>query len=341
MALLYMDGFDMQDCDLRWATIGSNTAAVEYAAGRLGTGFCLGLTSGSGVQTRQRSFTASAKVIVGLGVKRNNTADDGDFLILKGDAGATSHLSLRARSGNQLQLTRGGTVIATASGVDLSVFHYIEVSATVADSGGRAIVKVDGITVIDFTGDTKNGGTNTTLDALALSQPVIGGSIRYWFDDVYICSGVDSGIAGMPNNDFLGDRQVVTLRPSGAGSSTQLAPTGSATNWQNVDETPFDAADYNASAVVGQRDTYALGDLPSGSGVVHGIQNCMIAQKSDAGNANMKTAVKSGAGVYYGPVVGLATSPAWSGTIRESDPATSAAWTAAGVNALEAGAEVA
>jgi hypothetical protein len=64
-------------------------------------------------------------------------------------------------------------------------------------------------------------------------------------------------------------------------------------------------------------------------------------QKSDAGVANAKVALKSGASVYYDTTQSLSTSAVNYMQMRETDPATSAAWTVAGANALEAGMEVA
>lgn len=339
MSLLYIDGFDLQD-DTGWVRMQSSGPNYDTSNTRYGYGACMSLTNN---MWQAKTFTPSSKVVVGLAVDHSTvTTTNQNFLELYGDSNATQHLCLRRTNGaNTLQLYRGGTVIATSTGdVFVGTWQYIEISATIADSGGRVIVRVNGDVVIDFTGDTKNGGTAASIDTVRLRCGFNSGTPTIRVDDLYVLDGVDSGLAGMPNNDFLGDRRVVTLRPNGAGSSTQFAPSAGA-NWQCVDEAPPSATDYVASATTGQRDTYALEDLPAGVTVINALQNTVYALKSDAGSASLKPALKSGATVAYDPTVGLSASMTRYSTVRQADPATSAAWSAAAVNALEAGAEVA
>jgi hypothetical protein len=130
------------------------------------------------------------------------------------------------------------------------------------------------------------------------------------------------------------------MLPTGAGSSTQLTPTGSANNWQNVNEVPFNNATYNASSTVGQRDTYALSDLAANTTTIYGTQSVAHMQKKDSGTATAKIALKSGASVYYDTTQSLGSTPTAYTQLRETDPATSAAWTVGNANNLEAGMEV-
>ena len=129
-----------------------------------------------------------------------------------------------------------------------------------------------------------------------------------------------------------------TLIPNGAGASTQFTPSSGA-NYTTVDELPYSATDYVQSNTSGNRDTYTFSDL-SNVGTIYGVQNNFIAKKTDAGSLSLKSAVKSGASVYYGSSAVLATNDATVSDTRSQDPNTSAAWTQSGVNALEAGFEV-
>jgi hypothetical protein len=72
-----------------------------------------------------------------------------------------------------------------------------------------------------------------------------------------------------------------------------------------------------------------------------GVQTVAHMQKSDAGTANAKVALKSGGTVYYDATRSLGTSATSYTQLRETDPATSAAWTVSDVNSLESGVEVA
>jgi hypothetical protein len=134
--------------------------------------------------------------------------------------------------------------------------------------------------------------------------------------------------------------RVYSLSPTGAGSSTQWTPdTGS--NYARVNEVPYSAANYVQSATTGQRDTYVMADLPGSVGIIMAVQNNMIAKRTDASAISVKPAIKSGASVYYGASAALTPNDTTVSDIRTTDPNTSAAWTAGGVNALEGGFEVA
>jgi hypothetical protein len=330
MALLMMDGFDAGDMATKWvngANAGSSTG-TRFGAGRAAT-----IVS----QTFYRRFPAASQIFVGLACSVSNL--DGTirpYVSLYGDSGATAHLTV-AYSNTALNLYRGapgGVLLASSPGVFTATSWYsLEISATIADSGGTCVVKLNGATVINFTGDTKNGGTNTTIDALYLGA---NGGYAAYFDDVYVCDATGSA----PYNTFLGDVRIHTLSPNGAGSSTQFTPSSGA-NYTTVDELPYSATDYVASGTVGQRDMYTMADLPASTGNILAVQNNAIAKRTDATAISLKTAIKSGGNLYYGSTVNLGTADSTLTDLYTVNPATTTAWTAADVNSLEAGFEVA
>ena len=356
MALLYMDGFDVQDSALRWVQGGAAGDFTYNTPTRFNTGKALTISTINAGWTTYilRSFAASSSVYMGaaiqVGLESGNGSDPTANLFgIYTDTGASGHVYLRRLSTNALAAYRGdpnsgtlgspsGTVIATSpAGVLDGNWHYIEVYAVIHDSTGRLTVRVDGNTVIDFTGDTRNGGTSTNIDTVRFrSGKYVSNACVVSIDDLYICDAT-----GAVNNTFLGDVRVQTMLPNAAGASTQLTPTGSANNWANVGEVPYNIATYNASATVGQSDLYGLSDLVAGTTSVMGVQTVAHMQKSDAGAANAKIALKSGVSTYYDITRSLGTSPTAYTQVRETDPATSVAWTVNGANALEAGMEVA
>jgi hypothetical protein len=346
MALLFMDGFDVGDADAKWTYMGTAGAPHQgsIATTRFGVGRSLTTNaSSSGIYSLcRKDFPASSKIIMGIAkVSLSGITSTRAEILLKGDGGGTPHLSLRTNSDGSVSLYRGdlATLLATSAIglVSIGTWSYWEISATVADSGGRCIVRLNSnpTPIIDFTGDTKNGGTNATIDALSLGSGTAGNSYAFYWDDCYICNDT-----GSVNNDFLGDVRVQTVLPTAAGASTQFTPSVGS-NWDNVNDAPYVSTTYNSDSVSGHRDTYAMADLLSGTGTIFGVQDNILALKSDAGAASIKAAIKSGGTVYYDSAVTLGTALGSSVAVREVDPATSAAWTVTNVNALEFGAEVA
>jgi hypothetical protein len=325
MALLFMDGFEANDMALKWSSI--TGMAGTNASTRFGVGTC---TSGGAGSWLQKSIPAAATVIIGFAyIPAAWSATS--FLRLKGDTNTTLHLQLCQDAAGHLVLQRNATTIATGTVVlPIGAWHYIELSATINDTTGTCVVRVDGVTDISFTGDTKNAGTNTTIDSVTIWVP----ASLSWFDDLYICDGT-----GSTNKAFLGDVRVQTLMPTGAGASTQLTPSVG-NNYDNVNDIPYVSTTYNSSSTAGDRDTYALADLIAGTASVFAVQDVILASKSDSASASIKAAIKSGGTVYYDATQLLGASIAASCAVREVDPATSAAWTLANVNALEFGAEV-
>jgi len=332
MALLFMDGFDAGDYASKYAFSGT----PSVGAGRFGGS---GLTLGSVNYGVKKAIAPSAQLFCGFALTTSQTSavatNASTVLMLWGDNGTIEHLRVGS-GGGQVWLGRAGTTLVTVAnpyGETANNWQYWEVSATVADSGGTCVIRINGTEVINFTGDTRNAGTSTNIDAVQLWRGT--STTQTTFDDVYICDAT-----GTTNNTFLGDVRVQTLTPSAAGSSTQWAPTGSASNWDNVNELPVSTTDYNSSATSGQRDLYALTDLLAGTAQVLGVQNNVVARKTDAGARSVRTVSKSGATVATGTAVTLGAADTTVSTLRTTDPATSAAWTVSGVNALEAGVEV-
>jgi len=324
MALLFMDGFDANDAPVKW---GGGVVSISNATTRFGTG--LAFASNTGGVTPLKSFTASAQVFVGAAIYP--TAQRAVWT-LYADAATVAHLTLIYLSTGAFELRRGtsaGTIIATSAIVlQVNTWGYVEMSAIVSDTVGAVTVRLNGTAVITLTGaDTKNAGTSTNLDAISLVQFMN-------YDDLYVCDGT-----GSVNNGFLGDVRVQTLMPTGAGASTQLTPSVGS-NWDNVNDAPYVSTTYNSSSTAGQRDTYTMGDLIAGTGTVFAMQDTILSLKSDAGAASIKAAVKSGGTVYYDSTISLGTSLGAYPAVRETDPATAAAWTVANVNALEFGAEI-
>lgn len=333
MALLFMDGFDAADFSPgRYSgySITSTTASTRFSTGKA---IFFNATAGPYLQ---KIFPATNQIFIGYAMYITDSNYGASIVTFYGDSGATKHTSVRRVSSTQWGIYRGETQLSLFPAPTTATWFYLEVTSTISDTVGTVIVRINGVTVATFNGDTKNGGTNTTIDMVRLGND--GGNYPAcapYIDDLYICDAT-----GSTNNTFLGDVRVQTLVASGAGSSTQWAPTGGA-NYANISDIPDSVASYNSSSTTGERDLYAMNNLLAGTGTVYGIQENLHAWKSDAGVGSLKSVYKVGSTVYDGTTYGLGTSMAWYGAIRETNPATSTAWSTSDINALEAGVEVA
>jgi hypothetical protein len=333
MTLLYLDGFDAQDITRKWSN--NLSTAPAYSTGRYGYGSAV-KAGGSGRPIR--GLTPSAQVIVGYAFKIQTLTTSKALGAIGTDSGATCHMYWEITSSGALRVTRSGTTLGiTAAGVvTQEVWYYLEHRMTIHDSTGISETRLNGVQMFNFTGDTKNGGTSTNIDAFTLGNDTGNGHMdpAVWFDDLYVLNTL-----GSVNNTFLGETVVRTLMPTGAGASTALTPTGTANNWENVDEIGLSEADYNASGTSGARDTYALANLPVTPTAIYGVQTVVTGSKTDAAATSLKPILRSGSNYAEAPLA-LSITPTTTAVTRENDPATSALWLPAAVNALEVGAEV-
>ena len=329
MALIFVEGFDTQDMNLKW----NGATPTGYGGGRLGTGSTAFF---NGLMQTKLLFTQLSQMFIGWAETSSLSSGFGHGMVIRGDSGATAHLSIiYGVSGVTLTAGFFGAVLASAQLSMLpNTWYYFEAWVVLATSGGRCQVRVNGTQVIDFTGNTMNGGTNTTVDSFQIGTT--NSSITDVYDDIYVCDAT-----GTTNNTFLGDVRIQTLRPTANGTSTQLTPTGSVNNWQNTSDAPDVPTTYNSSSVSGNRDTYTMADLVASTGTVFGTQDNIHAYKTDAGAISIKPALLSGASLTYGSNALLSTASAqWYSKVHDTDPNTGLAWTPAGLNAAELGAEV-
>jgi len=336
MARILADGFETNGL-LKPSMVASS--GVNFPTGRDGVGHAY--TGGNASATLVTTLPSTlSTIILGVGAKCTSSVlgqtGSAYGLTLYGDANATSHLTVNVDASNHITLRRGagnGTIIATATlTVPVNTWFYLEVKATIADSGGICIVKVDGTEHINFTGDTKNAGTLTTFSGFNLM-----GSSAWTLDDLFVLDATGSA----PYNDFIGDVSIKGLRPNGNGASSQyLGSDGNSTdNYLLTDEDPWNTTDYVGDSTAGNRDLYEHGDLAI-VGTVHCVQEHIYAQKSDGGARSIKTAKRSTGGtVLAGSSQALSTSWTLYSSALDATDADGVDWTVSTVNSHQFGVE--
>lgn len=291
MAFLFCDSFDhyvTADAATKYPSPSSPMQSISAGTGRRGTasahsngnnGFEIALSPGD------------ATCIVGYAWKPTTINANRILRLLHS---GVIHLEFLQLITGAIEVRRGsgGTILGTTSAGIITVaggYHAMEIKMTVDDSAGVVVMKVNGATVLNLTGqDTRNGGT-------------AGWTSVQWFspapadwDDVWICDGT-----GSANNDFLGDLRVDAHYPNANGNSNQSTPSTGTDRFATVDEaTPNSDTDYNTITGVGDKDTLNIQSLVNSGAAVKAVQTSIFCKKTDSG-AGSAAAVARQDGVDY------------------------------------------
>lgn len=131
---------------------------------------------------------------------------------------------------------------------------------------------------------------------------------------------------------------------SSGQSSLQLwgNMTGMTSNYTETNEVP-PGGDLScvSSSTVGAEDRYNFGSLSSTPANIAGVKVSALLRKTDVGARTVTMQLKSGSTEVTGSSQSPTTSYIYYSAYQDTDPNTSAAWTASGVNAVTAGTKVA
>lgn len=349
MALRFVDGFDhytSNDFTLptKWSyntfngNFGNAIVNATYSRNQTGSGVLVpaGCLQGKIIDAQTTWVVGFAFKFTGFGT---NASNGGIFILFDG-SWTSNQISILFNNDGSLSAYRGNfaTLLGKTTNVLFTnVWNYLEFKTVISATVGSITILVNGTSWLTLTGINTSSTGGGTADRFAIGNYTNGVSGNY--DDLYVCDGT-----GSINNNFLGDVRVSYLSPNGAGTTTQLGIGGTspaATNWQSVSQTVEDGdITYVTSNTVGNEDTYALTDMPFVPATINGIQSVFMARKDDAGNRAIARILRSGGADYAGPTIALNNTYQFYTDIIQQDPATSANWTATGINALEAGSKV-
>jgi hypothetical protein len=350
MALLFMDGFDSYGTSIASAPSPSGILARKYSgapsngamtvrAGRL-DGYCLRFynddfnTDG----LRPAALTTNATLVVGVAVKFGSILDNSRFVRFVDGANVGVQLLLRADGELSVYNVRTSTQLGITSGLGLlsNTWYYVEIKV-VAGASGSFDVHVAGVSVLSASGVDTSATVGHDYNAtFALTNPNYS-ALTTDFDDLYCVDG-----SGSVNNDLLGNMRVVTLRPDGAGITTEFTP-DSGSNYARVNEAICgDDTNYVEDSTAGHKDLYVYDALNGISVGIKGVMVCTDCRETDASPFSLKTVCKSG--TTEDADAGQAISSTTFVTKRrvlETNPDTTAAWTYDGVDAAQFGVQVA
>jgi len=244
------------------------------------------------------------------------------------------HIRLNITAARQIEVRRNDeTILGTTTwSFNNNTWHYIEIKIYLDPSTGTLEIRADGSStpILNLSG-VDTAGINLELGVIQFG--------RVWNVDTYTDDFYLLDTEGSYNNDFLGDCVVQDLLPFGAGSNTDFTPLAGS-NYENVDDDPGPDSDttYNSSSTVGNKDTYAMENLPSG-GVPYGVKSQIVARKL-TGTRGMKILTYSGGNEYKSDEIFLGVDYRQHNEIHNVNPDDSLPWEKSDIDGLEVGMEV-
>jgi hypothetical protein len=235
----------------------------------------------------------------------------------------------------------------SVEGIQSGAWNYIEFAWYIDATAGSFQVRLNGTTIINFTGDTDQSsptdppiafqGIWTAIQffgffgSATLGQP---DAFTAWFCDLYLADTA-AGVAG-DIDSFMGDGQMITIFPSGVGLAADWAPHPAGPNFDQVNDNPVPDGDdtYVSTLTPAARDCYVFEDIPAGATVLAVHYNLLL-RKEDAGSARVAPIAAQAAVQYVAPDqgVGADTYSRYLSAPYDVNPATNLTWTAPEINA--------
>lgn len=270
------------------------------------------------------------------------------FIINDGQGGQGPQFMLQFETLGIIRLYRytsaGGAssvLIATtpAKAWHLDEWNYIELKFKVHPTAGTVELRVNKVVVMSFAGNT--GCTTAPVLSLAYGWDSISwsGSLSFnddtnnlrW-DDRYILDDTGSN-----NTDYLGNVRVNTQLTVSPGDLTEMSVFGASANWDAVNESALTEAEYVYSSLVGARDLYTMDPNVTAQNIF-GVQVTGAYRQDDSTQMKAHNLIKTHATLYESAVDQfLAQTYHYYRDMWELNPNTGVGWTAAELNAIQAG----
>lgn len=362
MALYRIDGWDYYpsagtNVQVNAAADGwyNGSGNLQTFTGRFGKGLALGFT---GSVFNQTSYEAIGRrwttetTIIGQALFRPTGTGSGFQLIVNDQQGAQGpQFMLQFETLGIIRLYRyigtggggGITLIATtpAKTWHNDEWNYVEVKFKVHNVAGTVEVRINKVVVLSYAGPTSN--TLAPVLSLAYGWDSIGwsGSLsngddtdQIRWDDRYILDDT-----GAVNTDYLGNVRVNCQLTTAPGDVTQMSVYGAAANWDAVNDTALTEVEYVYDAVMGDRDLYTMDPNVAAQNIL-GVQLTGAHRQDDSTQLKSNLLLKTHATEYAGADHYLAQNYHYYRDMWDLNPNTGVGWTAAELNAIQAGQKV-
>ena len=242
----------------------------------------------------------------------------------------SSYIDIRHRNGTgglvYYDISVGGSQVAYGAEI-VHATRHIQVHVVIADSpNGVVEIRIDGQPYLTYNGDTKPGAETTVTKVGFRSTE---GEWNYWWiDNMYIGTG-----------GWGQEIKFTKLIPSADTATIQWDCSTGGDHRALVDEVPASDSDYIYSNTDGEKDLFDAGDFDATDKIIVGVILHTRAYKDVSGLNEVIPIVKSGGTEYPQANRVLDTTAYTYVDIFDNNPADSAEWEDADLDALIIGVE--
>jgi len=345
MALLFMDGFDHygpgdtgRDNMLNGVWAQMSSATIDNSKARTGIRSLLTTGSGTGDGAR-RVLPGATKSILGWGYALwmdglPTTPNSQTIMSVRNNINEAL-LSIGMDTTGRITVHQGdideNSIFTTDEPLILTqTWNHLEAKF---DISGSIELRLNGVTVINLTGITYNSSGGIAQIMLGPRFFVFGGGERpMWADDMFAWD-----TSGSLNNDWLGDRRVLTIFPNANDPSfADYTSTGGDGFDTIAEEDPNDDTSFiDFDPNVGDAGQFDLEDVPESLSSIAGVQTYTRMKKLESGEANIQVSLENQGSLANGVDRPITTSYAYWQDMFEINPRLGVPWTPVEFNAAK------
>lgn len=221
------------------------------------------------------------------------------------------------------------------------VWNFIEIKCVLKnDTTGSISVRINSKTVLSLTGVQTATSGNDWTNSLSWGSIASSNSYIPLIDDFYWCDSSTGPNPTYPNNDFLGELQVLTGYPIANGPTIEWTTgTTAVPNYENVNAVQNnEGATYNYTSTAGQTDDFTMTPLPSQVDAVIAVEVVGSYTRTGTDARELSHYIKSSGTIAGGGTYAQTQNTyQYFSDVFEVDPATGIAWTIASTDTLVVG----
>lgn len=356
MALVFCDGFE-QYSTVSGLNVATSTDTYTYSRGS-SYGWCAYsattgtlITNNTVFRTTQTGSSKSLSVasnsfickipnpstlIVGFGLRVTSLAANKNIITFSDSLDhilATRGLRVRVLTTGVIDfyndLTNASIAASVASTIAINTWYYVELKINFGLVGSVEI-KIDESSVCSAGVIDSLCGCTTVQFAHFMNST----ANLVYFDDLYMCDS-----SGSTNNDYLGAIKVYTLFPTANGSTNNFSVTNAASNYLAVNTSTPDLTSYISNATSGEKDLYAVEDLPVSPTTIYGTQvNVRAIYPNSSASFSQQLGIRTSGTELFGSNKKTSVG-SWNNMteVFEKQADGTTAWDTTAVNAMEAG----